>query len=176
MDAGNPGRVEFFVRFRPTQRRKHSAAFGGTVLFEQTVTLGESDEEPTVIFGEVLSETVVTEPGPPQRRPSDLTDFFRGPRAGGQDGVRGGGSGTSQARHTPRVRRAIRMVVGGYDVAQVDNLLNRAEYAVATGGELVRARARQELRTTELERRVFGYARHSVHCLVAELGRQLGST
>lgn len=83
--------------------------------------------------------------------------------------------GPHEARHTPRVRRAIRMVFGGYDVAQVDNLLSRAEQAVARGGELQRALARQALRSADLSRRVRGYAREPVHGLIEELSRQLGA-
>jgi hypothetical protein len=75
----------------------------------------------------------------------------------------------------PKPRRAIRMALGGYDVNEVDKLLSVAERAVANGGEVEKAFARQELRLTELNRRVVGYARESVHCLVAELGRQLGT-
>ena len=75
----------------------------------------------------------------------------------------------------PKPRRAIRMVLGGYDVNEVDRLLSLAERAVANGGEVEKAFARQELRLTELNRRVVGYAREYVHCLVAELGRQLGT-
>jgi hypothetical protein len=76
---------------------------------------------------------------------------------------------------TPKARRAIRIVIGGYDVNEVDRLLSIAERAVANGGEVQRAFARQELRMAQLNGRVFGYTRESVHCLVAELGRQLGT-
>jgi hypothetical protein len=110
-----------------------------------------------------------------QRWPSDLTKAFQRefgtrawtitgeiPRVCVDDGA-------------PRGKRAIKIVIGGYDIAEVDNLLTLAERAVAHGGEMQRAFARQELREAELNRRMFGYARDSVHCLVAELGRQLGT-
>ena len=83
--------------------------------------------------------------------------------------------GQHDARHMSKVRRAIKIVVGGYDVAQVDNLLSWAEYSVASGGEVQRARARQALRAAVLARRPFGYARAPVHSLLEELGRQLGA-
>jgi hypothetical protein len=115
--------------------------------------------------------------GPALRRPSDLGTYFRRP------------SDTAEIPRVafaferpdsvpapaPTARRAIRKVIGGYDVNQVDKLLTLAERAVVDGGEVQRAFARQELRMTELNRRVVGYARESVHCLVAELGRQLGT-
>ena len=113
-----------------------------------------------------------------QRAPSDLTNAFAHTFAvdrqiipdHGRDNFEKEASGSAA-----KGRRAIRRVIGVYDVAEVDNLLSRAEQALARGGEVQRAFARQELRTAELNRRVFGYARESVHCLVAELGRQLST-
>ena len=117
-----------------------------------------------------------------QRWPSDLTKAFRRPYGtaltvtGSIPRVRLDDEfEPPDTRRTPSGRRAIRIVIGGYDTAEVDSLLSRAERAVAHGGEVQRAFARQELREAELNRRVFGYARDSVHCLVAELGRQLGT-
>ena len=115
-----------------------------------------------------------------ERKPSDLTNAFAHTFAVDRQVIVSDGRdyyNTQETTHGRAVkgRRAIRMAIGGYDTAEVDNLLSRAEQAVARGGEVQRAFARQELRTVELNRRVFGYARESVHCLVAELGRQLGT-
>jgi hypothetical protein len=80
----------------------------------------------------------------------------------------------SNAGNRPTLKgRAIRLMPGGYDVAQVDDLLNRAERAVLSG-EVERARARQALRSTELHRRRLGYARGPVDSLIEALSRQLG--
>jgi hypothetical protein len=115
-----------------------------------------------------------------QRMPSDLTNAFAHTFAVDRQVMASDGLDDYFKEETPghavKGRRAIRIVIGGYDIAEVDGLLSRAERAVARGGEVQRAFARQELRTTELNRRVFGYARDSVHCLVAELGRQLGTS
>jgi hypothetical protein len=113
-----------------------------------------------------------------QRTPSDLTNAFAHTFAVDRQVIANDGRDYYEedtAGHGVKGRRAIRMVIGGYDVDEVNNLLSRAERAVARGGEIQRAFARQELRTVELNRRVLGYARESVHCLVAELGRQLGT-
>ena len=112
-----------------------------------------------------------------ERKPSDLTNAFAHTFAVDRQVISNDGRDyyTLEAGHAMKGRRAIRIVIGGYDTAEVDNLLSRAEQALARGGEVQRAFARQELRTVELNRRVFGYARESVHCLVAELGRQLGT-
>jgi hypothetical protein len=126
---------------------------------------------------------------PAPRRPSDLTAIFR-PAAerirldGVEEVLQTVASiaseieeqpGEQDARHPPKMRRSIRLVPGGYDVAQVDSLLNRAEHAVVAGGEVRRAWARQALRSTALARRPLGYARGPVHSLLEELGRQLGA-
>lgn len=123
------------------------------------------------------------------RRPSDLTALFRPPaereRLDGVDEVMQsvtsiqlaieGQPDERDVRHVPKLRRSIRLLPGGYDVAQVDALLGRAEQAVVAGGEVRRAQARQELRSTALARRPLGYARGPVHTLLEELGRQLGA-
>ena len=112
-----------------------------------------------------------------QRAPSDLTNAFAHTFAVDRQVIVNDGRDyyMQESEHATKGRRAIRIVLGGYDTAEVDNLLSRAEQALARGGEVQRAFARQELRTVELNRRVLGYARESVHCLVAELGRQLGT-
>jgi hypothetical protein len=113
-----------------------------------------------------------------QRAPSDLTNAFAHTFAVDREVIFNDGRDYYKEEVTgqaAKARRPIRIVIGGYDVAEVNNLLSRAEQAVARGGEVQRAFARQELRTVELNRRVLGYARESVHCLVAELGRQLGT-
>jgi hypothetical protein len=113
-----------------------------------------------------------------ERTPSDLTNAFARTFAVDRQVIVSDGRDYYKEEVTgqaAKARRPIRIVIGGYDVAEVNNLLSRAEQAVARGGEVQRAFARQELRTVELNRRVFGYARESVHCLVAELGRQLGT-
>jgi hypothetical protein len=124
-----------------------------------------------------LSVSGGTVGGPALRRPSNLGNYFQpSSDTTGKPGVAFAFEReVSVAEPVPTTRRAIRRVIGGYDTDQVDKLLTLAERAVATGGEVQRAFARQELRTTELNRRVVGYARESVHCLVAELGRQLGT-
>ena len=108
------------------------------------------------------------------RRPSDLGSYFRRFSEPAEPAFQ---FEREPAAPEPasKARRAIRRAIGGYDVNEVDKLLSLAERAVANGGEVQKAFARQELRLTELNRRVFGYARESVHCLVAELGRQLGT-
>jgi hypothetical protein len=78
--------------------------------------------------------------------------------------------------HPPRMRRAIKRVPLGYDIGQVDDLLSKAEDALAGGGEVRRAKARQDLRSTEINRRLRGYSRPIVHSLFDELSRQLGSS
>jgi hypothetical protein len=125
---------------------------------------------------------------PAPRRPSDLTALFRPPaereRLDGVDEVMQSvasiqtaieGQPERDVRHVPKPRRTIRLVPGGYDIAQVHTLLGRAEHAVRAGGEVRRAQARQELRSAALARRPLGYARGPVHSLLEELGRQLGA-
>jgi hypothetical protein len=112
------------------------------------------------------------------RKPSDLGSYFQRPSGAAEqaaDRAFAFEPEPAAADPAPKVRRAIRLVIGGYDTNEVDRLLSLAERAVANGGEVQRALARQELRMAELNRRVVGYARDSVHCLVAELGRQLGT-
>jgi hypothetical protein len=126
---------------------------------------------------------------PAPRRPSDLTALFRPAaereRLDGVDEVMQSVASIQMAiegqpderdvRHPPKLRRTIRLVPGGYDIAQVHTLLGRAEHAVRAGGEVRRAQARQELRSAALARRPLGYARGPVHSLLEELGRQLGA-
>jgi hypothetical protein len=127
-------------------------------------------------------------PRPAPRRPSDMTAVFR-PAAERirLDAVQEvlnrvalmrleieGHSGDYTAQAVPSVRRSIRLVPGGYDIVQVQSLLDRAEQAVLAGGEVQLAWARQALRSVELTRRPVGYARGPVHRLIEELGRQLG--
>ena len=50
----------------------------------------------------------------------------------------------------PRAKRQIRLSLRGYDVAQVDELLDRAEQALTDGSETRRAWARQALRSARL--------------------------
>jgi DivIVA domain-containing protein len=73
----------------------------------------------------------------------------------------------------PRVRR-IPVVLRGYDVAEVDNLLARAERALASRKELELAQARQALRSATFRRRLRGYSPNAVQGMIAQLSRQLG--
>jgi hypothetical protein len=82
--------------------------------------------------------------------------------------------GTHQPRHEPRVRQ-IPLVLRGYDVAEVDNLLARAERALASRRELELAQARQALRSTTFNRRLRGYSPSAVQSILAQIGRQLGT-
>jgi DivIVA domain-containing protein len=61
----------------------------------------------------------------------------------------------------------------GYDRAQVDELLARAEHALASRQETLRATARQALRSAELRRRMRGYSRHQVERLFEQRLRDL---
>jgi hypothetical protein len=124
---------------------------------------------------------------PAPRRPSDMTALFRPAaerlRLDAVEEVLQSATSTRYAiepgppvaRPVPKARRSIRLVPGGYDVAQVDDLLADAEMAVVAGSEVLRARARQSLRSVELARRPLGYARGPVRTLLEELGRQLGA-
>src|SRR5215475_14834537 len=106
-----------------------------------------------------LSVSGGTVGGPTLRRPSDLGNYFQ-PSSGNADKPAAAfafAREVNEPEPTPNGRRAIRRVIGGYDVDQVDRLLTLAERAVADGGEVQRAFARQELRMTELNRRVVGY-------------------
>ena len=56
----------------------------------------------------------------------------------------------------------------GYDTAQVDELLQLANRALASGRETMRASARQALRTAELQPRLRGYGRRQVKRVVEQ--------
>ena len=81
----------------------------------------------------------------------------------------------AEVGHPPRMFWAIRKVIWGYDVKQVDALLCRAGVALATGTESQRVEARQALRSAELTKRVRGYAPRPVHGILRQLSRELGA-
>ena len=62
----------------------------------------------------------------------------------------------------------------GYDTSQVDQLLDQADRAIASGGAIERAAARDALRDVRLDRRFRGYARREVELAVEERFQQLG--
>jgi DivIVA domain-containing protein len=61
----------------------------------------------------------------------------------------------------------------GYDMAQVDQLLARAEQAPASADPQLRSTVRQELQTAQLRDRQRGYARHQVDHKIEHLIREL---
>ncbi|MFC0003630.1 hypothetical protein [Micromonospora siamensis] len=65
------------------------------------------------------------------------------------------------------------VVVGGYDIRQVDDLLATADRALAADSAVARAAARDALRSADLRRGLRGYARRAVDEAVAERLRAL---
>ncbi|HYN93332.1 MAG TPA: DivIVA domain-containing protein [Pilimelia sp.] len=61
----------------------------------------------------------------------------------------------------------------GYDMAQVDAVLTRADDALASGSEALRATAREELQSVQFRQRFRGYARHEVDRAVGQRLQQL---
>jgi len=73
------------------------------------------------------------------------------------------------------VARTFNVVFLGYDVRQVDELLARIDRALMSGSEVQRARARQDLRSVTLNRRLRGYPKRQVLRLLDARGHQLKS-
>lgn len=73
-----------------------------------------------------------------------------------------------------RVPPSFVITLRGYDIAQVDELLARADHALSSGNGEVRAAARAALRAANLRRRLRGYARHQVARAVDQRLRELG--
>ena len=61
----------------------------------------------------------------------------------------------------------------GYDITEVDTLVQQAYEALASGSETTRAAARQALRAASFRQRIRGYARTEVDRAVAALIDQL---
>lgn len=61
----------------------------------------------------------------------------------------------------------------GYDMTQVDQVLQQADEALASGSEVLRASARQVLEQVQFRQRIRGYARHQVDRAVRELLQKL---
>lgn len=74
-----------------------------------------------------------------------------------------------------RTTRMFSMAFGGYDRSQVEDLFLRADRALRSGSEVQLARARQELRSPNLSRRLRGYRRRAVKRMLEERSYQLGS-
>ena len=77
--------------------------------------------------------------------------------------------------HTREVARTFNVVFLGYDVRQVDELLARIDRALMSGSEVQRARARQDLRSVTLNRRLRGYPKRQVLRLLDARGHELAS-
>ena len=63
----------------------------------------------------------------------------------------------------------------GYDRHQVDELLERIDRALSSGSEVQRARARQDLRSVTLHRRLRGYRKRQVLRLLDARSHELAS-
>ncbi len=63
----------------------------------------------------------------------------------------------------------------GYDMAQVDRLLARAEQALASADPHLRSTVGQELQTAHFRDRLRGYARHQVDHKIEHLIQELGA-
>ena len=61
----------------------------------------------------------------------------------------------------------------GYDMAQVDAVLEQADDALASGSEVLRATARKLIENVQFKQRFRGYARHEVDRAVQERLQQL---
>ena len=77
--------------------------------------------------------------------------------------------------HTRDVARTFNVVFLGYDVRQVDELLQRIDRALMSGSEVQRARARQALREATLNRRLRGYPKRQVQRLLDARSHELAS-
>ena len=77
--------------------------------------------------------------------------------------------------HTLEVARTFNVVFLGYDVRQVDELLARIDRALMSGSEVQRARARQDLRSVTLNRRLRGYPKRQVLRLLDARSHELKS-
>lgn len=64
----------------------------------------------------------------------------------------------------------------GYDIRQVDQLLETAERALASGREQDRESAQKALRAAEFPQRLRGYDRAQVDRFIDDLIRKLGAT
>jgi DivIVA domain-containing protein len=61
----------------------------------------------------------------------------------------------------------------GYDMAQVDTVLQQADEALESGSDTLRASAREVLQDVRFKLRLRGYARHQVDRAVRERLNQL---
>ncbi|HEY6748675.1 MAG TPA: DivIVA domain-containing protein [Mycobacteriales bacterium] len=69
--------------------------------------------------------------------------------------------------------RTFVIALRGYDITQVDRLLDRAESAVGSGDRRLRATMADELRSADFRQRLRGYDRAAVDRAVEELLREL---